>query len=158
MLTKLTTLALALCASPALAQESFPLFAQGSWEVYYQTHKDGSAACVASVSARDLYFSFDVTRNAGVVAFFIDMNSNYGDGQEGKVDVWIDNEPTWVTPARGFEQTIMMVGLNRDFLVEVMSGRKLMIDTDRDGFSEVWFSLEGSNAAIQALADCSKKL
>ena len=157
-ITKITALALALSASPVLAQESFPLFSQGYWEVYYQTREDGSAACVASVSARDLYFSIDVSRGEGVVAFFIDMNSDYGDGQDGKIDVWVDNEDTWVTPARGWKQTVMMVGLDREFVAQVMTGRKLMIDTDRDGFSEVWFSLEGSNAAIRALGDCATKL
>lgn len=139
--------------------ETFQLYSQGDWTVSYQVNHVGRTSCVAEVSARDVYFSIDVTEEFGLTAWFISSNNNFGPNpQDGRVSIQIDNQTPWDTPASGKGDTVQMFSLNKGFLIEIMNGRKLLIDTDQDGWWEAWFSLYGSNAAIAALADCNTKL
>ena len=145
-----------LCSSAAQA-ETFHLFSKDHWSVSYVTEGD-TEACVASVEGDGIYFSLDVTAD-GLTAWYIDPDNNFGEvQQEGYLAVWIDRKVKWETPALAQRATIQMLGISPEFLHELVDGQRLYIDQEFDGQWDAWFSLNGSAAAVVALADCSKKL
>ena len=151
-------LSLLLATSHQASAESFLLYSHGAWEVRYE---DGEAGvrCSASVADDGLYFSIDVLKGYGLDAWFISSQNNFGEAvQTGQVVLQIDGRQAWETPATAQTDTVRMTGLAEGFLIDVMEGRKLFIDDDYDGQWDAWFSLNGSRAAMMALADCNKKL
>lgn len=157
-LFKSLLLALTMLATPALAQDSFLLYSKGAWEVRYVTIPGSFPTCVAEVYTNDLYFSVDV--GAGTVsAYYTNMYNQFGSGTtSGTVQLWVDQRDTWNTPAKAWNHTILMTGLHRSFIADLYLGNRLYVDSDGDGRSDAWFSLHGSAAALNALADCSSKL
>lgn len=153
----LTIAAIVLLCSTAAQAETFHLFSKDHWSVSYVVEGDVEA-CVASVEGDGIYFSLDVTAD-GLAAWYIDPDNNFGEPyQEGSVAVWIDSKGKWETPALAQRSTIQMLGISPEFLHELVDGQRLYIDQEFDGQWDAWFSLNGSAAAVVALADCSKKL
>lgn len=150
---------LTILSTPAAAQEAFLLFSKGHWKVEYQTRSYAPPLCVASVSdGVDVYFSIDVSLD-NIEAWYITNANNFGpNGVSGDVILRIDNNQSWVTPAYGQNTSIVMFGLKEKFIRQIYSGQTLYIDQEGDGYYDAWFSLSGSAAALNALADCADKL
>lgn len=143
---------------PAMAQESFVLFSRGHWVVSYQVTTEGVPVCVAEVSGDGVYFSIDV-RTDDLNAYYINEDNWFGpDAIDGSIFLQIDAHTPWRTPSRGVNEVILMYNLHKDFLNQIAGGSKLYIDQDGDNRFDAWFSLQGSNAALAALLDCSQKL
>lgn len=154
-----TLLPLVLLAAPVHA-ESFQLFAKGHWAVHYVVTEDTGPFCSASVASAQegIYFSIDVSAT-DLTAWYISTDNNFGPTvTEGFLAVWVDRRGKWETPAYAWDQSIQMINLSRGFVEQLADGRKLYIDQDFDGQWDAWFSLQGSAAALYALADCTDKL
>jgi hypothetical protein len=144
-------------ASPSLAEESFLLYSKGAWEVHY-TIINGVPTCSASVAGDGVYFSLDTTV-MGLHAWYISQDNNFGPNiVTGNMAVWIDNYPSWNTPAEASQNWVYMQNLHTDFLRQILNGNRLWIDQEADGRWDAWFSLDGSTAALYALSDCKQKL
>jgi len=146
-----------LCFAAAADAESMKLFTSGHWKVHY-VQTDYGPSCVASVDAGDAFFSLNIS-GAGLLGYFISENNYFGESlREGGVSIWVDGNHKWDTHAAAEKDAILMRGFNKGFLSEIRYGQRLFIDQDYDGRWDAWFSLDGSDAAMNALSDCADKL
>lgn len=154
---KALALAATIMAGPAAA-ERFELSTHGDWTVTFVSETDGDY-CTAEVgNVSGDYLSFDIHPHKVEAWYMSEANAFGNDWSEGSVFLTIDGNKPWRTPAQATSIVVIMTGLTVGFIVQVADGQWIRIDLEGDGEAEAWFSLDGSRAALEALADCSKKI
>lgn len=151
-------LSIILLLLPASAwAEAWLLHSYKAWEVSL-VEGDGHYICGAQTRGAD--FSFSLLWTPAVDGGFFTVNDDDARWQksEGKVAIWVDNRPKWSSYASADGDGFASGSLDRDFLVELYSGRLLYIDSDLDGDWNYRFSLAGSAAAMLALSDCIDRI
>ena len=147
-------------AGPALAQESEVLFERGHWQVAVVGWDDGSIGCVAEVSAPGEAFSVWTYPDGTAQLEFFSSNWQFGAGDFTDLEVQIDQRAPWDLAGAELYQNSIFFDLPDtaaavDFLVEVADGTRLFL-RGSDGSDVQDYSLAGSGASIQALADCGE--
>jgi hypothetical protein len=152
------TLAFAALVGQAQA-ESFVLYERGSWQVSYVSAPNGTRFCHAvSTSSNVSSAAFRISsdgRDPNITIY--DNRINY-DGLSGRISMWIDRRQSWYGDVEGTGNTLFLWNPNRDFMAELYQGNVFYVDMANDGHAEYAFSLQGSAAAMIALADCISKL
>lgn len=142
--------------SPAYA-ESWVIFSSKAWTVRYNDMGDGHPWCAAqSVWVGDTTVSLH-NGGAGPVLGIYHHGMPF-EGLRGPVDIWIDRRASWVGQAEGTGNSLFFEGPKKAFVAELYYGQRIYFDLDRDGYAEYIFPLQGSAAALHALADCIRKL
>lgn len=148
-----------LIASVASA-ESFLLFNKDHWSVHYMQTEEGFRYCSASNSNTERMFAVNISETlSGIDLQYFDKENYFGpDIAYGKIGFWIDQRGAYYASASAVESSIFVEGITLNVLNDLVEGRKFYIDHDYDGQWDVWFSLDGSKAAIISLMDCAEKL
>jgi len=149
-------------AGPALAQEAEGLFGSGRWQVAVVGWDDGSIGCVAEVSAPGEAFSVWTFPDGTAQLEFFSSDWQFGAGDVTDLEVQIDQRAPWDLTGAELHQNSIFFDLPDsaaavDFLVEVADGTRLLL-RGSDGSDVRDYSLAGSSASIQALADCGEAI
>lgn len=133
------------------------LFTHKHWTVEIVGFDDGSIACVAQVSDGDDTFSIWADPWNPVKLQFYSSSWQF-EGGTADLGVQIDRRTPWsLTSAELYENSVLFDLPDDDtstrFLMEVVNGRTLHLDTD-SGERVQSYSLAGSSASMQALIEC----
>ena len=148
---------------PGLAMaetQSETLFKHKNWEVEVVSYDDGSLACFAEVDATTDSFTVWVYPDSAVKLQFYSTSWEFGEGDTANLEVEIDNRSPWtLTNAELYKNSVLFNLPDGDdavrFLVEVASGTRLYLRSEA-GDEVINYSLAGSRASMDALAECSK--
>lgn len=151
------TMALSAAADPY----SEVLFRQKHWVVSGVVFDDGSLACEAKVSGNADSFSLWVF-DSGVLRMQFYSTAWQFSGGSADLRVQIDRRPDWsLTNAELYQNSVLfdLPGGNDSgrLLREIAAGNRLYLRTATNE-DVMWYSLSGSRASMNALADCSDRL
>lgn len=156
--TGIATVALAVFASAAAAQQSEVLYSYKYWSVSVVNWDDGSVGCVAEVTAPGEAFSIWTYPDGSVQLQFYSTAWQFGEGETADLEVQIDRRGPWsLTSAELYQNSVLFylpdsqAGVN--FITEVARGNRLYLRS-ADGSDVQNYSLAGSSASINALIDC----
>ncbi len=133
------------------------LFTHKSWMVEVVGFDDGSIACVAQVNDGSDTFSVWADPWNPVKLQFYSTSWQF-EGGNADLGVQIDRRTPWeLTNAELYENSVLFNLPEGDastrFLMEVMNGRTLHLDSD-SGERVQSYTLAGSSASIRALIEC----
>jgi len=156
------TLAAALSAQTALAQQSERLFQHKAWTVDGITFEDGSIACLAEVSDPGESFSIWVFPDRTIRLQFFSEDWAFGEGDTADLEVEVDRRSPWTLTGANLLQNSVLFDLPDqdsavDFVVEVARGNTLYLRT-ASGEEVRSYSLAGSSASISSLVDCGNAI
>lgn len=153
----ISALALALTTTSVNANETWKIFSNNAWEVFYNAPVNGKPFCAAStVFENGQSIGFMNYGKGPMIQLYID-GSNF-DGIRGKADIWVDNFSYWTGSGIGVGNSIFFDNVHGELIVEMWQGKRIYVDLDQDGYSDTSFSLSGSAKAFSALAECMRRL
>ena len=162
----LSALMTAMCFGAGAAQseiQSIQIHSYKHWTVdyLYSDEGDGWNACSMSVFGDDIGLSVNVDGNEDVEIQIYDGKANYSQWRDGdKFQIKIDSFAKWDMPATGRGNSLF-VELDLDngndsatrLIHEIRQGFKLSVYEYGEREEFYWFSLHGSKAATNALAE-----
>jgi hypothetical protein len=157
--------ALTLCAflaSPVAAQQSETVFARGAWTVQIVKFDNGDLACSAEVTQGEDTFAIWAFSDGYTQLQFYSPAWQFTDGDTANLVVQIDRRAEWTLNNADLTQNSVLFGLENDdaaldFLVEVAQGRTIYV-RNAQGQSVISYTLQGSRASMDVLAQCEEAL
>lgn len=155
------TLFAGLITSPVAAQQSETVFARGAWIVNIVKFDDNSLACSAEVTQGQDTFAIWSFQDGYTQLQFFSPNWQF-DGGTANLVVQVDRRTEWTLNNAELTQNSVLFGLEDDraavdFLVEVARGNNIYV-RNAQGQSVISFTLSGSRASMDVLAQCEEAL
>jgi hypothetical protein len=162
MLRLLPLALFAVLASPVAAQQSETVFARGAWTVQIVKFDTGELACSAEVTQGVETFAIWSYSDGFTQLQFYSPDWRFADGETADLVVQIDRRTEWTLNNAELTQSSVFFGLENDraavdFLVEVAQGRTIYV-RNAQGQSVISFTLQGSRASMDVLAQCEEAL
>ncbi len=152
---------LAAMSAPVAAQQSETVFARGAWIVNIVKFDDASLACSAEVTQGQDTFAIWSFQDGYTQLQFFSPNWQF-DGGTANLVVQVDRRAEWTLNNAELTQNSVLFGLENDdaavdFLVEVARGNSIYV-RNAQGQSVISFTLAGSRASMDVLAQCEEAL
>lgn len=146
--------------------EDFLLHDHKNWQVYFVITDDGYEYCSAVVGDDEVALNIDANPNEGVSVWVIETARDWTEEFGVQTMAFIDNNEPWIINHSNTKGSLVWFGIDGPdgtrFLREIAAGSRLYFDYNEEGTDpyewDLWFSLDGSTAAILALSDCVKKI